>query len=206
MNILHGMRYIHRLAVKIRLRIYLYRNLPAKRRAHSLAVAKLAKRLCVYYNEESYKGVIAGLGHDIARELDPEMIFKYAAEDGMQFSEEEKQHPLILHGRAGAFLLKHKFGIDDHDILEAVRNHVTGAMGMSLLAKILFVADFLEPGRGFLENGCRRRLLQQPLNVIMIRVLEHIFTFLNEHNHWIADISLQLYNKLKEGVTTGEKI
>ncbi len=200
------MRCIHRLAVKTRLRRYILRNLSPRRRIHSLEAAKLAKRLCVYYNKEPFKGVIAGLGHDIARELDSEDILKYAAEDGVPVSAEEKQHPLILHGRAGAFLLKHKFGIDDYEILEAVRDHVTGKAGMGVLAKIIFVADFLEPKRGFLEDGSRARLLNLPLDVIMIRVLELIFKYLREHNYWIADMSLTLYNKLKEGVTTSEKI
>ncbi len=189
-----------------RLKKYLPLHLTPSRFNHSIQVAKLAKRLCVHYNKDPFKGMIAGLGHDITREFAPGVIREYAAADGKPFSLLEEQNPLLLHGRASAVILQKVLGINDNEILEAVRSHVTGNPRMGVLAKIIFMADFLEPKRGFLAERYRRVLLRLPLDTALVKVLELIFDFLTEKKYHISPDSLELYNQLKEREELHEKI
>jgi predicted HD superfamily hydrolase involved in NAD metabolism len=143
------------------------------------------------------KGELAGLAHDWARELPPKRLRKLALRDGGGESDLEARYPVLLHGRAAAVGLREILGIQDPEILEAVSCHVTGCPGMGLLAKIVFVADFLEPGRGFLSEEVRREMLEMDIDRMTVRVLEEIFTYLRLRQRPIAPSALQLARELR---------
>jgi predicted HD superfamily hydrolase involved in NAD metabolism len=175
----------------------LVNSLGPERLAHSRRVADLAFGLCVAHGLEGEKGELAGLAHDWARELPPGRMRELALRDGRGESTLEVQYPVLLHGRAAAVDLRGKLGIEDAEILEAVACHVTGCPGMGLLAKIVFVADFLEPGRGFLHEGVRKGILTMDINRMMMRVLEEIFDYLRLKKRPIAPPAVQLFKELR---------
>ena len=78
-------------------------------------------------------------------------LYALASEDNNGISELESDRSVLLHGKAGAVILKKKFGIRDEEILNAVRWHTSGRPDMSGLEKIVYMADFLEPGRKYHE-------------------------------------------------------
>jgi len=172
-------------------------TLGQERLAHSLRVADLASELCLARGLEAEKGRLAGLAHDWARELPPEQVRKLALRDGQGESILEARYPVLLHGRAAAVGLREKLGIEDPEILEAVACHVTGCPGMGLLGKIVFVADFLEPGRGFVSEEIRKAMLRMDIDEMTVRVLEEIFSYLRSKQRPIAQPALQLAEELR---------
>jgi predicted HD superfamily hydrolase involved in NAD metabolism len=172
------------------------KHLGEERLAHSRRVADLSGQLCVEYSLDRERGELAGLAHDWARELPPGRMREMALRDGRGQSSLEARYPVLLHGRAAAVGLREFIGIEDPDILEAVICHVTGCPGMGLLAKIVFVADFLEPGRGFLPERVRLETLRMDIDRMTLRVLEKTFEYLRSEHRPIAPQSLELSEEL----------
>jgi nicotinate-nucleotide adenylyltransferase len=175
----------------------LKKHVGQERLSHSRRVAKLAGKLCLEYGLDREKGELAGLAHDWAREFPPGRVRELALRDGRGVSVLEARYPVLLHGRAAAVGLREALGIEDPDILEAVACHVTGCPGMGLLAKIVFVADFLEPGRGFIPEEIRRGILSVDIDRMTVRVLEEIFSYLRLKQRPIAPPALELAEELR---------
>ena len=179
-----------------RLNRLLEEHLSRERLAHSRRVADLAGELCAEHGLERRRGELAGLAHDWARELPPGELRELALRDGRGQSPLETRYPVLLHGRAGAEGLRGILGIADREILEAVACHVTGCPGMGLLAKIVFAADFLEPGRGFVPEAVREEILSMDINRMTLRVLEEVFAHLRLKRRPIARPALELSQEL----------
>lgn len=98
-------------------------------------------------NELLEQAMIAGLLHDNVKCLsDADMLAK-SVKHGLEVSDSEKDNPFLLHGKLGAYYAKHRYDVDDEEILGAITYHTTGRPDMTLLEKIIFVADYIEPGR-----------------------------------------------------------
>jgi nicotinate-nucleotide adenylyltransferase len=174
----------------------LRRYLGRRRRAHSRRVAELVVDLCGLHGLDQRKGTLAGLAHDLAREMPPERVRELALRDGAGESRLEARYPVLLHGRAAATILGDTCGIRDPEIRRAVACHVTGCQGMGRLAKIVFAADFLEPGRRFISERERSEILQMAIDDMTIRVLEKTFGYLRRDGLEIAPSALRLFEEL----------
>ncbi|MCR5323301.1 MAG: bis(5'-nucleosyl)-tetraphosphatase (symmetrical) YqeK [Lachnospiraceae bacterium] len=115
--------------------------------AHVKNVAKTAVRLAQIYGADMDKAYIAGLLHDCAKYLDDEQMLEAAKEHNIELEEIEKTSIQLVHAKVGAVFAKEIYGIEDEDIMNAIRYHTTGRPEMSLLEKIIYVADYIEPGR-----------------------------------------------------------
>ncbi len=124
-------------------------NLGEQRFLHSLNVMETAAKLATRHNANREKAKIAGLLHDCARNLDTEHQLKMANYFGILLDDIEKRERVLIHGPLGAAIAKHDYGIIDEEILNAIRIHTTGDAGMGRLDKIVFLSDFVEPGRCF---------------------------------------------------------
>jgi len=182
------------------------RRLSRSRVEHARGVAALARELCARFGASEEDGEVAGLAHDLARELDPASLEPIAARDGRPILEDERRMPVILHGRAGAVILRDELGIDDPAILDAVRDHVTGRAGMGVLSCIVYAADYLEPGRGFLEESARKAILSGSLAAMVRAVLRMSVRHLEERGRPIAAVSREVAAWLeREGVGSGDE-
>ena len=112
------------------------------RGAHDKAV-ELAEKFG-FTQAEREKAAVAGLLHDAAKLMPPAELFAYAEQHGMHIDEMDRQAPQTLHPFIGAELVKEKFGIEDEEILNAIRYHTTGRAGMGRVEKVVFVADKIE--------------------------------------------------------------
>ncbi len=112
----------------------------------------------------------------------------------------EYQNPFLLHGKAGACLAKDKFGVDDEDILNAIRYHTTGRPKMTLIEKIVFVADYIEPNRKKADNLTElRQMAFENLDEAVLAILEQTLDYLNESGKEIdrhTVITRDYYKKL----------
>lgn len=115
---------------------------------HSLAVAESAKKLAEKYGCDEEKAYLAGISHDVLKEMKRGEFLSFFEKEEITLSEVEKNAPKLWHAIAGAGYLKKNYGLSE-DIISAVRYHTTGKEGMSTLEKILFVADFISADRSY---------------------------------------------------------
>lgn len=163
---------------------------------HSLGVMNLARELAVLYGVSSEKAALAGLLHDVAREMEPDRLVAMAQQHGLAVSESERSAPVLLHGKVGKLLLTTEWGITDAEVLSAVALHVTGAPEMSLLAQIIFLADFAEPGRGFFSSHLARTLAKSNRVAALQYVFQQVINYLLNHG-FVLDVStVQAWNQL----------
>ncbi len=125
---------------------YLKENLTERRYRHTLGVAKTAVLLAKKFGENTDNAYAAGLLHDCAKELSMEEMLKLT--EDITTDDLTKSSPALLHGAAGACLARKLYNIND-EIFGAIFYHTTGKANMSLLEKIIYIADYIEPNRNF---------------------------------------------------------
>ncbi len=121
--------------------------LKEKRFIHSLGVMYTAQALAMRYNISIEDAGAAGILHDLAKEMKDDELLKYCRKNNIYITEDEKNSPYLLHGRVGAHIASEKYHIKNNDILDAIIYHTTGKPAMTTLGKIIYIADFIEPGR-----------------------------------------------------------
>lgn len=142
------------------------RLLSPKRFLHSIGVMEECVRLGIRFGADPGQCRLAGLLHDCAKELTPQQYHWLGA--GTELPDGFDGKEVLLHGEAGAILAEKRYGITDPMVLEAIRCHITGKPGMDLLAQILFVADYTEPGRrGVHFDAVREQLAKGSLLLAM---------------------------------------
>ena len=127
----------------------LEKSLSAKRLKHSVGVSETAVALAEHYGADIEKARLAGLLHDCAREMTSNILLKIAEVSGIVLNNIEKCQIALLHAPVGAIVASRDYGIDDEEICQAISRHTVGGPELELLDKIIFLADFIEPGRDF---------------------------------------------------------
>ncbi len=128
---------------------HLKSSISSKRYIHSINVSATAVKLAAHYGCDARKAEIAGLVHDCARELDRQFLLNCLTEEGIKADGMTLDIKELLHGPAAVHICRKVFGIEDEDILNSVRYHTTGRENMSILEKIIYLSDSIEPGRCF---------------------------------------------------------
>ena len=128
---------------------YLKDNLKEGRFKHSLSVRDTAVKLAKRYSVNVDKARIAGLSHDCAKNMSDEEILTLVKKKSIVLDEISLKAPQLLHGVAGAYIAETVFGIGDTEILDAISFHTMGRKNMTLLDKIIYIADYVEPLRSF---------------------------------------------------------
>ncbi|MBC2576071.1 bis(5'-nucleosyl)-tetraphosphatase (symmetrical) YqeK [Peptostreptococcus canis] len=123
--------------------------LPEKRKIHSLNVAKAAVRLSEIYGCDPEKAEIAGILHDTAKYVKLADVPGYCEKYNIILDEMEKNSTALSHSVLGTYIAKYEFGIKDEEILSAIRYHTTAKPNMSLLEKVVYIADLIEIGRDY---------------------------------------------------------
>lgn len=115
---------------------------------HTLGVIDVAEDLALMNNVDVWKAKIAALLHDCAKQLPQDVQEKFLKDNNIDISYLDN-YKKVVHSHVGAHYIKIVFGIDDEEIINAVKYHTTGRPDMTMLEKIVFLADFLDPGRDF---------------------------------------------------------
>ncbi len=152
-------------------------GLKHKRFVHSVNVMETSILLARKYGVEEEKAAVAGLLHDCARDIKGERVFKLCDELGIETDYITRTQPELLHGPIGARLAETEYGIADAEILDAIRYHTTGCERMSMLAKIVFIADYIEPGRTFPAVFEARKVVYNDIDKAILMSLEKTVRF-----------------------------
>jgi nicotinate-nucleotide adenylyltransferase len=163
---------------------------------HSRAAALLCFDLCRRFGLDPRKGYLVGISHDMCKSLpDPELI-DMAERDGGGINKLEQKKPALLHGRAAAMLLAERFSVSQADVLEAVRLHTGGGMGMGSLAKILFIADRIEVTREGIDPVLRDLSEIGSLDQLFTMVLDRNVAYLRSRQVDISEGTLRLLDAM----------
>jgi len=123
--------------------------LKPERYIHSMGVAETAAKLAGINGADIEKAYTAGILHDIAKQYSYEQMMEKCREYGFEPDEISKTSGALLHAPLGAIIAEREFNIKDKDIISAIECHTVAKMGMSVLDKIIYIADMTEPGRCF---------------------------------------------------------
>jgi nicotinate-nucleotide adenylyltransferase len=182
-------------------------TLSEKRAAHSRGVAALAAELCRRQGIEPERGRVAGLAHDLCKELPlarQRLLFDaYAsARPGFRVWTDgaggEALSDEILHGPAAAGLLLSDYSLADEAILEAVAFHTVGRVEMGPLAVLVYCADKIEPGRKHVDEAFRQACLAMEPREMLHAVVADCLSWLRSKGRVVAPATLLLYNALLE--------
>ena len=122
-------------------------HLSEERYRHTLGVMYTAGVMALCHGAVLSDALTAGLLHDCTKDLSEAQQRALCAREGVSLTSFEENNPKLLHSKTGAIEAGSRYGVTDEGVLNAIRFHTTGRAGMSKLEKILFVADFIEPGR-----------------------------------------------------------
>ena len=173
--------------------------LKPKRLEHSINVAKCAIKLSEIYGYDKEKAYLAGLVHDCAKYFTKEQIDSYVEKYNIELDPLEVDNIALSHSIIGSFAIQDVFNIQDMDIINAVRYHTTGRENMSILEKIIFMADMIEEGRNFPGVDELRKLsFNGQLDKALITSLNNTIKFVIENNQLIHPRSVSARNYLMQ--------
>ena len=164
---------------------------------HSLNVAESAKLLAKLYGGNEAQAYFTGLVHDIMKNATKEEQLQIIKKGGIILSRTEKNNPKLWHAMAGDAFLRVELGVEDSEVLSAVRYHTTGKSGMSLLDKIVYIADYISAERNYPDVNVMRELaLNHSLDEAALYALKYSFRSLSEQERLIHPDSVEYYNEL----------
>lgn len=174
--------------------VSLKKKLTPKRYVHSIGVEYTAACMAFVYGEDVQRARIAGLLHDCAKCLSVEDKLKKAEKFEIPISKCERENPDLLHGKLGAYYAKMKYGVTDEEILSAITYHTTGKPEMTLLEKIIFVADFIEPNRKMIRELPEiRKEAFTDLDTCIIHILRRTLEYLEVKGCAVDDLTEKTY-------------
>ena len=170
--------------------------LTKKRYEHSLCVADEAVRLAQKYGCDTEKAFLAGLLHDILKDTPGKEQLQIMSELGIIPTEIELNAPKLWHAMAGSEYLRQKFNMPD-DIVSAVRYHTTARSNMSLLEKVVYIADYISVERDYDDVDVMRELsMNKGLDEAALYALKFSFKSLSKKEKLIHTDSVEYYNEL----------
>lgn len=163
---------------------------------HSVNVSKEAVKLAKLYGADEEKAEIAGILHDITKETSTEEQLQIIVDSGIILDDIQKEAPKLWHGLSGSLYIKKNLGITDEDILNAICYHTTGRAGMSLLEKIIFIADFTSEERTYKGISTMRKKSRKSLEEAMLYGFKFTFSDLSRRELAIHPDELACYNEI----------
>ena len=145
-------------------------NLKESRYKHSLGVQEMASHLAEIHGADVEKAEFAGRYHDIAKCFDQKQMDEAVRKYGLP--DEYIGMKALAHSKVAAEILKNEFGVDDEEVLNAVRSHTTGRKDMSLLEEIVYVSDAIEDNRDYPEKKNLQRLAETELDIVCLIVMD----------------------------------
>lgn len=173
-------------------------TLSSARYLHSRGVAFLASLLCGRFGLDPEQGYLAGIAHDICKESSADRIVSLALLDGKPISEIEKAKPALLHARAAACFLESRFSYREEAVLESIRHHTFGASGMGRLAKVVYIADKIEPSRVSVSPGLRDMIPSADLDALFAATVADTIRYLRERGKVVSEDTERLAAECRE--------
>lgn len=166
---------------------------------HTLGVAYTAAAIAMSQHIDTDKAMLAGLLHDCAKGINSSEYVFLANRFGIEIRPVEYKHPGLLHAKLGAYYAKEKYLISDEEILSSIRCHTTGKPDMSMLDKILFIADYIEPSRNKQPRlDVLREYAFKDIDKTVLMIMEDTLAYLKKYDpECIDSLSEEAYMFLK---------
>ena len=170
-----------------------------ERYEHTKGVMYTAGCLAMAHGYYLEKAMLAGLLHDCAKCIPNDEKLALCKEHNILVTPVEAENPFLLHAKLGAFLAESEYNITDPDVLHAIKVHTTGEPDMNILDKIIFIADYIEPGRNKAPNLEKvRKLAFHDLNACMAQILHDTLMYLNSGKGTIDSTTQLTYEFYKQ--------
>ena len=179
----------------------LKKSLKKKRYIHSLGVAFCSAQMAGIFCDDNnagefiHKAMIAGLLHDCARCYSEDELLIQAHKNNIPVNAVMEANPNLLHAKVGVFVAQKEYNITDSGILDAIETHTTGEPAMTLLQKIVFIADYIEPGRKFHDKLTHiRQLAFTDLDRCVYEICENTIQYVKANNHSLDEQTIATRN------------
>ena len=170
------------------------KRLTTKRYEHTLRVEKTAIELAKKHKANIYSVAIAALLHDNAKNYTNDKKLKLCHKYNIELSQAEQANIDLVHSKLGSVLAKEKYNIQDLDIINAIKYHTTGRPHMSITEKIIYIADFIEPGRKEFPGIVKARdLAYQDLDTALVKILMLTINHVVDRGQIIDPITEETY-------------
>lgn len=171
------------------------KTLDPKRYEHTLGVEYTAAALAMCHDASIKDAQLAGILHDCAKCMSDEKKLALCEKHNISVNEAERKNPSLLHAKVGSFLAMEEYGVTDQDVIHAILNHTTGRPNMSPLEKIIFIADYIEPGR---NKAARldeiRKLAFVDLDRTLVWILKDTLDYLKTLDEEIDPMTQKTYD------------
>lgn len=171
-------------------------KLTPQRFEHSMCVAASARKLANKYGADAEKAYTAGVLHDIMKNETPAVQLKIMNDADIILNSAEKMNPKLWHAIAGEAFLRNNLKIEDEEILAAVRYHTTARVGMTMLEKVLYIADFISADRDYEGVEAMRSAAEKSLEEAMLEGLRFSLEELAKGGFAIHPDSVAAYNEI----------
>jgi len=174
------------------------REMDEGRYQHTLGVMYTCASLAMRYEYDIPKAQLAGLLHDCAKCIPNGKKLRLCEKHNIQITDVERRNPFLLHAKLGAFLAMHQYHVTDKEVISAILNHTTGKPNMSLLDKIVYVADYIEPRRNKAPNLTEvRKLAFIDLDEALYKILSDTIGYLSEGQGETDEMTWKAYEYYK---------
>ena len=167
-----------------------------KRFMHSVNVSQEAEKLAKLYGADVFKAKVAGMLHDVTKEMPNDKQLKLIEKNGIILSKVEKATPKLYHAISGYAFLKDNLSINDEDVLNAVRYHTTARANMSLLEKVIFLADFTSAERNYPDVDIMREKTYNSLDEGMLYGITFTINRLIKNGAVVHPDAISAYNEI----------
>jgi predicted HD superfamily hydrolase involved in NAD metabolism len=180
--------------------------LKESRYKHSIGVEDVSCDLALIYGYDTKKASIAGILHDCAKNLTEEQLIEECKRYHIPIKEVEMRCKQLLHAKVGAVYARNLYDVVDEEILRAIHYHCTGKPSMTLLEKIIFTADYIEPYRRPLPRIDQiRKAAYEDLDLAVYMILKNTLDYLLNSGAVIDTLTVETYEYYKESVQNVKK-
>ena len=177
----------------------LKKALDKERYEHTKGVMYTAASMAMAHGSSIEQAMVAGLLHDCAKCIPNNEKLALCDKHHILVTPPEAENPSLLHAKLGALLAESEYDITNPEILHAIKVHTTGEPDMSVLDKIIFIADYIEPGRDKAPNLTKiRQLAFKDLNACMAQILRDTLIYLKQGNEMIDPTTEMTYAFYKQ--------
>lgn len=177
----------------------LKKKLKKERFEHTVGVMYTAASLAMRFGADIQKALTAGLLHDCGKYCSVYDQIKLCGKYGIELTKSELDMPALIHAKLGAYLAEHEYGIKDPEILNAVAYHTTGRPGMSMLEKIVYIADYIEPNRREIPGlGEIRGIVFQDIDRAVCLSAERTVSYLKDGGNAVDPMTVSTYEYYKK--------
>lgn len=169
-------------------------DLDSKRYEHTLGVAYTAACLAMRYGYDMEKAYITGLLHDCAKCMSNKDKLEYCEKYDIPVTKVEQENPSLLHAKVGAEISRRKYDIKDSEIYQAIMYHTTGHPQMTLLDKIIYISDYMEPHRDEAPNlDSVRKQAFIDIDATLLTILKDSVAYLEKSDKTVDPMTMETY-------------